>query len=197
MSWEELSALSTFGTLLIIAASAIAAVLQLRHMRSANTITGFLGFMDRWASPQARATANQVFNGDELERKLADPHYREVLSSGFIDAIEHPEIQLLDFWESLGMLVKLGYFPEDAVMESGGMAAYRAWQRFMPIIAIIRRKRGPTAYDNFEYIVSRALIWEARHPGGVFPHNTPHLPVTDPHPNDPDAPLRSSEGNQR
>ena len=186
MNWEEISALSTFGTLLVIAASAIAAVVQLRHMRSSNTIAGFLGFIDRWESPQAREYARHVFSG-ELERKLTDPRYRRTLMGTSIKAAEHPEIHNLDFWESLGMLVKLGYFPEDAVMESGGMAAVRAWQRLMPMIAVIRRRRGPTAYDNFEYIVSRAMIWEARHPGGVFPHNTPHLAVADPYPDDPEA----------
>ncbi|MBV8170609.1 MAG: hypothetical protein JO219_01625 [Candidatus Eremiobacteraeota bacterium] len=184
MNWEEISALSTFATLLVIAASAIAAVIQLRHMRSSNTIVGFTGFMDRWASPAAREIANHVFNGD-LERKLEDPAYRQMLRSGRIDPIAHPEIQYLDFWESLGMLVKLGYFQEDAVMESGGPVAVRAWQHCMPLIAILRGVRGPTAYDNFEYLVSRSILWEERHPGGIFPSNTPHLPVIDPYPEDP------------
>ena len=186
MSWDEISALSTFGTLLVIAASAIAAVIQLRHMRSANTIVGFIGFMDRWASPEARAVASRVFGG-ELERKLADPRYRQILSGDSIDAVEHPEIQILDMWESLGMLVKMGYFGEDAVMESGGSAAVRMWQRLMPVVAIIRRTRGPTSYDNFEYLVSRAMLWDKKHPGGVFPKKTPHLPVIDPYPDDSGA----------
>ena len=184
MNWEEISALSTLGTLVVIAASAIAAVLQLRHMRSANTINGFIGLMERWASPAAREVARHVYNGD-VERKLEDPAYRQMLASGFIDPIEHPEIQHLDFWESLGMLLKLHYFDEAAVMESGGQVAVRAWQHLMPVIAIIRRRRGPTAYDNFEYIVSRAALWEARHQGGVYPSDTPHIPTIDPFPEDP------------
>ena len=53
----------------------------------------------------------------------------------------------------------------------------------MPVIAIIRRKRGPSAYDNFEYMVSRALLWEAKHPD-TFPKNAPRMPVTDPYPED-------------
>jgi len=184
MSWEELSALSTFATLIVIAGSVIAAVIQLRHMRSGNAIVGFLGMMDRWASPEARELARPVFSG-ELERKLADPAYRQMLASGNLDPIAHPEIQYMDFWEALGMLVKMGYFEEAAVMESGGPAAVRSWQRLMPVIAIIRRGRGPTAYDNFEYVVSRAMLWEVKHPAGVFPNHTPHLPTIDPYPDDP------------
>lgn len=185
MNWEELGALSTFATLIVIAASAVAAVVQLRHMRSANTIVGFLGFMDRWASPQARELAARVLVGDGLERRLADPAYRQELAAGITDTIAHPEIQYMDFWESLGMLVKLGYFDEPAVMESGGSFCIRAWQRLMPVIAIMRRSRGPLSYDNFEFLVARAMLWERKHPKGIYPSGTPHLPVIDPHPEDP------------
>ena len=85
------------------------------------------------------------------------------------------------------MLLKLHYFDEAAVMESGGPVAVRTWQRLSPVIAIIRRGRGPTANDNFEYIVSRAMLWEARHPDGVYPSDTPHVPTIDPFPEDPPA----------
>jgi hypothetical protein len=183
MNWEEVSAISTFVTMIIIAASAIAAVIQLRHMRAGNAITGFLGFMDRWASPHARELQNFVFRG-ELDMLLLDPAYRASLAAGQPDRLKHPEVEYLDFWESLGMFVKLGYFAEDAVMESGGPVAVMAWEKLKPVIAIIRRERGPTVYDNFEYLVSRALIWEAKHPDGVFPNGTPHLLVPDPFPED-------------
>jgi hypothetical protein len=184
VNWEEISAISTFVTTIVIAASAIAAVIQLRHMRAGNAIAGFLGFMDRWASPHARELQNYVFGG-EMARRLQDPEYRAGLTRGQADRLAHPEAEYLDFWESLGMFVKLGYFAEDAVMESGGTVGIMAWERLKPVIAIIRRKRGPTAYDNFEYLVSRALIWEAKHPQGFFPKDAPHLPVVDPFPDDP------------
>jgi hypothetical protein len=177
MNWEEISAISTFVTMIVIAASAIAAVIQLRHMRAGNAITGFLGFMDKWASPEARRVANYVFS-DEMQRKLADPAYREELrTSPIIDRLRHPEFQYMDLWESIGMFVKLGYFAEDAVMESGGPIAVRAWEVLKPVIALARQTRGPTLFDSFEYLVSRAKLWDARYPDGFFPRNTPHLPV--------------------
>lgn len=180
MNWDELSAISTFVTMIVIAGTAIAAVIQLRHMRAGNAITGFLGFMDRWASPEARRIAHYVFGG-ALEQKLQDPSYREeIRRNPFVDRIEHPEFDYMDTWESIGMFVKLGYFPEDAVMESGGPIAVRAWEILAPTIAIVRSVRGPSIYDNFEYLVSRARLWEAQHPDGVFPKRTPHLPVADP-----------------
>jgi hypothetical protein len=184
MNWDELSAISTFVTMIVIAASAIAAVFQLRHMRAGNAINAFLGLMDKWASPQAREISNYVFSG-AVQQKLQDPDYRrEVFSSPIVNRLVHPEFQYLDFWESIGMFVKLGYFAEDAVMESGGPTAIKAWQVLMPVVAIVRAARGPTIFDNFEYLVSRAMLWESKHPEGLFPHKTPHLPVVGPFSNE-------------
>jgi hypothetical protein len=188
MNWEELAALSTFGTLIVIAASAIAAVVQLRHMRSGNQISASLGLFDKWAGPEARKHQAYVFSG-ELEKKLQDPEYRAGLMRMPIDRMAHPEVAYIDFWESLGSLFKLRYVEERAFMESGGFTAIMAWQKMMPVIAIIRRKRGPSAYDNFEYTVSRAIMWEAKHPD-TYPKDAPRLPVIDPYPEDapPHAP---------
>jgi hypothetical protein len=191
VSWEELSAISTFVTMIIIGASAIAAVFQLRHMRAGNAITGFLGFMDKWSSPEARVIQTYVFGGD-LDRKLADPQYRKSLAVPLVDRLAHPEVGYLDFWESLGMLVKLGYFAEDAFMESGGPTCLRAWEKLMPVVAIIRGVRGPQVYDNFEYLASRAIMWDAKHPSGIFPKSTPHLPVIDVFADDAMGPTRDA-----
>lgn len=180
MNWEELSALSTFITMLVIAASAIAALVQLRHMRAGNAIAGFVGFLDKWSTPEARQIANYVFS-DAMKQKLADPNYlNELLANPVVDRLANPEFDYLDFWESIGVFVKLGYFAEDVVLESGGPMAIRAWDVLMPVIAIVRSARDSTVYDNFEYLVSRAMMWEAKHPEGVFPKHTPHLPVADP-----------------
>lgn len=182
MNWEEISALSTFGTLLVIAASAIAAVIQLRHMRSSNQITTALSLFDKWGGLEARQMQAFVFGG-ELDRKLEDPSYRAGLMRVPVNRIEHPEVAYLDFWESVSTLIKLRHTEESGFMESGGFMAIAAWNKLMPVIAIIRRRRGPSAYDNFEYTVSRAIIWEAAHPD-TFPKNAPRLPVTDKYPED-------------
>ena len=189
MSWEAISAATALLTLLVIAATAVAAIIQLRHMRAGNTISGFIGVMDRWASAEGRALQNYVLGG-ELEQRLQEPAYRAELASGRPDRLKHPEVAYLDFWESVGMFVKLDYFPEAAMFESGGPIAIMAWEKLKPVIALIRRTRGSTAYDNYEYLVSRAMKWEATHPDGYFPKGTPHLPVPDPWPEDPSAHVR-------
>jgi hypothetical protein len=179
VNWQEVSAISTFVTMIVIALTAIAAVVQLRHMRAGNAINGFLGMMDKWSSPQARERQNFVFGG-ELDRRLTNPEYRAELTQMQPDRLAHPEVEYLDFWESLGGFLKLGYFPEDLIMESGGPVGIRAWEKLAPVIALIRSTRGQTVYDNFEFLVSRAKLWEKRHPDGVFPRGTPRLPVGQP-----------------
>src|SRR5215472_2099456 len=102
MSWEAISAVSTLGTLIVITVTAIAAAIQLRHMRSANQINAVLGFMERWATPEYRALMNYVTV--ELEEKLKDPAYRASLMRIPADRIKHPEIAMLDIWEQMGSL---------------------------------------------------------------------------------------------
>jgi hypothetical protein len=182
MSWEAISAVSTLGTLIVITVTAIAAAIQLRHMRSANHISTALGFMDKWATPEYRALINYVTL--ELEGKLKDPAYRESLMRIPADRIKHPEIAMLDMWEQMGSLVKLGAVPEDAYFETASAICLMMWERLKPVIAIMRRRRGDEVYDNFEYVAARAMRWEAKHPDGTYPRGTPRLPVIDPYPDD-------------
>ncbi|MBV8280702.1 MAG: hypothetical protein JO347_01410 [Candidatus Eremiobacteraeota bacterium] len=184
MSWEELGALSTFFTLIVIAASAIAAVIQLRHMSSSNQLSATLGLMERWATPEFRELSNYVFRG-ELDRRLADPHYREDLMSDHTDQIAHPEIAYLGLWETIGSIVKMRYISEEAFLDQAGLICIASWDKLAPVIAIMRRNGDLRQFDNFEYLASRAKLWEAAHPGSEFPKGTPRLPTPDPYPDDP------------
>ena len=187
MNWEELGAISTFFTLIVIAASAIAAVIQLRHMRSSNQLSATLGLMERWATPQFREIMNFVFLGG-LERKMADPAYRAELMNSRADILAHPELEMLGFWETIGSLVKMGYISEEAFFDQAGLICVEAWSKLAPVIAIMRRGGDLRIYDNFEYLASRAKMWEAAHPGSEFPRGTPRLPTPDPYPDDPRSP---------
>lgn len=52
MSLEVLSTSAAIGTFLVIAATAIAAVVQLRHLRISNQLTGLLNILGRSEDPQ-------------------------------------------------------------------------------------------------------------------------------------------------
>jgi hypothetical protein len=182
MSWEVISALTTLGTFVVITATAIAAVVQLRHMQSANHINAALGLMDRWATPEYRALINYV--ALELDGKLKEPAYRASLMRVPADRIVHPELAILDVWEQIGSLVKLGTLPEATFLETGSSQCIMTWEKLVPVVAIVRRRRGPQVYDNFEYLAARSIRWEAQHQSGTYPQHTPHMPVVDPFPDD-------------
>ncbi|MBV8081507.1 MAG: hypothetical protein JO347_01415 [Candidatus Eremiobacteraeota bacterium] len=182
MPLEDWNTIISAGTLIVIAATAIAAAIQLRHLRSSNQITTALSLFDKWGGPEARKLQAFVFGG-ELDEKLKDPAYRAELMHIPVNRISHPEVAYLDFWESVCTLIKLGHTDEASFMETGGFMSIAAWNKLMPVIAIIRRKRGSSPYDNFEYVVSRAIIWEQKHPD-TFPKDAPRLPVVDGYPGD-------------
>jgi hypothetical protein len=179
MSWEAVSALSALGTLIVVAGSAIAAIAQIRHLRVGNQINAAVTLLERWSSREFREMSNFVFDG-RLDEKLKDPKYRAELERPTVDRLAHPEVALCDVWEQIGTVVKLGHASEETFIELVGFICIDAWNKLSPVIAIIRRTRGPFAYDNFEYVASRAMMWEARHPHGTYPQGTPHLPVAAP-----------------
>ena len=178
MSAEWLSTFFTGATFFVIAATAIAALIQLRHLRASNQIVTLLAVTERRGSAEFRFVNNYVFNG-ELDKHLKDPQYRKGLMQVPVDVNAHPEMVLLFSWEQTGAMLKLGWFSEEALMETSGLIAIAAWRKLNPVVAIIRRERGPQVFDNFEYLASRALLWEAKHARGTFPKDTPHLPAID------------------
>jgi hypothetical protein len=183
MSSELLNTIFSGATFAVIAATAIAALVQLRHLRASNQITTLLSLMEQRRTPESRALTRYCFEG-ELDRKLEDPEYRKRLMVVPVDPDAHPEVQLLSTWEQTGAMLKLRWFSEEAFMETAGLQCIAAWKKLHPVVAIMRRTRGEQVFDNFEYLASRAMRWEAKHPRGTYPRDAPHLQAVDPHPED-------------
>jgi hypothetical protein len=74
MSQESLSTAAAIGTFIVIAATAIAAVLQLRHLRAQNQLTGLLTVLARVEDPQF----NEWVDGarETIKSRMSDPAYR-------------------------------------------------------------------------------------------------------------------------
>jgi hypothetical protein len=181
IDWNALTAISTFATFLVIAASATAAIVQIRHIRAGNQIATSLALMDRVSNPDFQRIIQYVFHG-ELDKRMEDPAYRAELLIMPVDMSQHPEVQLLMWWDQMGSVLKLGHSSEEAFMDTTSLQCIAAWQKLGPVVAYIRRARGPQVYDNFEWLASRSMLWERRHPNGTFPNNAPHLPLADIYP---------------
>jgi hypothetical protein len=49
------------------------------------------------------------------------------------------------------------------------------WVLLWPVIAILRERAGPSAYENFEYLAARGRLWQKKYPLGNYPHGTPRI----------------------
>jgi hypothetical protein len=182
MSIELANTLATFGTFVVIAATAIAAIVQLRHARSSNHIAALNELRETMESPAFQAAQLAVFR--ELPARLHDPAFRYQID---VPSARTDEIRPLlgkinaqgNFYESMGILVKTGLVDADLVFEMWADIARQAWERLAPFTAISRRKIGDALWENFEYLTVLAQDWIAAHPKGTYPAGVRRIELED------------------
>jgi hypothetical protein len=173
MSPEELTALASLGTFIVIAVTAIAAVIQLRHNRAANQLAGVLEYIKLWET-EAMQHAN-AFIQDELPKKLRDRTYREGLFQAHVDRRQHPELVVADWCEQAGSYIKYGLIAPNQFLDLAGAYVETMWVALQEVVAIRRVAGGQAMYENFEYLAALQRQWAARHGTGNYPRNVPRL----------------------
>jgi len=176
MTLETLSTTAAVGTFLVIGATAIAAIVQLRQLRASNQLQGLIAILSLPFEPVLMESFEFVTH--ELPDRMNDPAFRRDLEqAGPIDRRVHKELRLCDYYERLGSMVKYGLFWEELYFDNS--SPERFWKLVSPGIAIQRRARGDVLYENFEYLVARSREWDKRHPEGNYPSHTKRLVVED------------------
>ena len=186
MNWEEISgwaqvatAVAQVGTFVVVGGSVIAALVQLRHMRSGNQLQALLSLERDFRGPQLQAALTYV--QEHLPQRLEDPAYRRDLDQlGFIDPEVHPEMVACNWLNEMGTLVKRNLVSEGTFMDLFGRLIVHCWKHLSPAIAIMRRKRGQAQYHDFEYLAVRAAAWLQRNPQGTAPRPFARAEVADP-----------------
>lgn len=74
MPLEFWSTLAAIGTFVVISATAVAALVQLRHLRAGNQISAFVAMVQMYESPELKEPLHFV-NAD-LANRLEDPAFR-------------------------------------------------------------------------------------------------------------------------
>lgn len=174
----DLNAIASLITLLVIVVTAVAAFVQLRHLRAANQLQGLLTVLERVEG----ADFNHWFDDAKrtLAEKLPDPAYRRTIENGTIDRSNNPWLHLGNSYEWVGSLVRRGLIEEDAVMDIYADRIIAAWEITREAIAIVRRTRDNSVLENFEYLYVRASEYVASHPNGAYPVHTPRATLHDP-----------------
>jgi hypothetical protein len=172
------SAISEAGTLIVIIASVVAALAQLRHIRAGNQLQALLSLERDFRAPALQSALTYV--QEQLPQRLEDPQYRRGLETiGFIDPTAHPEMIACNWLNEMGTLVKHGLVSEATFMDLFGRLIVHCWRQVSPAVAIMRRSRGEAQYHDFEYLATRASEWLKLHPQGMFPHTFSRVALPD------------------
>ncbi|MBV8374261.1 MAG: DUF4760 domain-containing protein [Candidatus Eremiobacteraeota bacterium] len=173
MSLELVNTLATFGTFLVIAGTAIAAIVQLRHARSSDQIEALAELREGTENPEMRLAERFVLH--ELSEKLKDPDFRyQIANQGAMTSetqLQWSDIRrVANFFENRGALVKGALVDKRFVLDIFSSRVLSNWGRLTPVIAIIRQSRGDSSiWENFEYLAVLSQDWEAAHPNGTYP----------------------------
>lgn len=171
MTAEWVAAFAAVGTLVVIAATAFAALVQLRHIRSANQLTGLLHFTNVFESDSIQS-ANS-FIAHQLSGKLRDAAFVRGLLETNTDRREHPELRVCDFLEQQGSYIKFGMIDRAQYVDLVGAYVTSMWDALGEVVALRRAARNDGAmYENFEYLASLAAGLKRKpqsYPHGVAP----------------------------
>jgi hypothetical protein len=178
MSLALLNAVAGVGTLVLLAATAAAGLVQLRHMRASNELAALLEIERDFRSAELHTALRDVQR--DLARKLEDPAYRARLGApGYLDPRQHPEMTVCNWFDRAGALVRAGYVSERLFLTSFGRLVTYYWQVLEPAVAVLRRTRGSGQYANFEYL-AYLIQARARTRGVAGTGSAPRTAVADP-----------------
>lgn len=175
MSAEWVTAIATAGTFVVIAASAIAALLQLRHMRGSNQIIALNECRETLESAEFRDA--QRFVSYELPKRLTDPaECRKIAQLPFTG--EYQAIgTVANFFESMGLFVKSGIIDRRIACDFWAFIVLRNWHALLPVITYVREEVQTKAlWENFEFMAAISEIYSARFTDGDYPASIPHMP---------------------
>ncbi len=183
MSLEVWSTFASFATFIVIAATAVAAIVQLRHARSGNQIAALTELRDAFQSPECSEAMS--FIETQLPELIKNPKFRyqfgnrPARTEEFHDDINHARL-IGNYFEDMGALIVAGLLDAELTLMIYSSDLTRAWELLKPLVCIGRRGRGGNAvWANFEYATMLAYRWIEAHSDGGYPKGAPRLDVED------------------
>ena len=182
MSLELVNTFATLGTFAVIAATAIAAIVQLRHMRGSNQITAFNQVQGITESPEVQDARH--FVRTHLGEAIKDPAFRYQLSNRRMLTQENKEVwtkisHLGNSYEAMGALVKNHLIDRNLVLDMFFGQILTTWETLSPVTAILRRAEGSGLWENFEYLTVLSRKWQSVHQSGTYPTQVPRIDLDD------------------
>jgi hypothetical protein len=165
LSFELVSAIASVVTAVVIGATAVAAIIQLRHMRMNNQITALLAVQAEFDAKDfrdAEALMRREFPGI-LEDEGFCAYFIAILrdqqpieDSRYVGARFAARL-VANTYENLGVLVKRGIIDSSLLLDVYNYIVASSWDDLEGFVAIVRSLTGEqTLYLNFEYLASIA-----------------------------------------
>lgn len=187
MSAEMLTAVASLATAVIIAATAVAAMIQLRHMRAGNAIEAILSFRNIIEDDQHRRAMNMLRAGD-LQRAMEDPQFRRFLYRR-MKQYPNPDVpqsysDLMDCavtmgncFELIGGMIRNKVAPPDIFLPNYWWMVVGTWDRMDSWIAAMREYSGSDGMlVDFEFLTVLSREWGQNHPDS-YAHGFPRMPI--------------------
>ncbi|MFI7543950.1 hypothetical protein [Actinoplanes sp. NPDC049599] len=153
--------LSAGAVVISLAALAVSSVMswrQLKSMRSANHLPVAIELLTRdYGRPEFQRTERRIL----AELPAADPAGGV---SGLPEPLHSSAIQVINFYDSMGILVSFGCVEEELVLASINHRIRRIWRTLEPFIRAERARRGGLYLDFLEDLAVRA---HRRDPGDL------------------------------
>ncbi len=182
MSFEAWTTIAAVGTFVVITITAVAAFIQLHHLRASNQLSAMLKLLELEQSPALEERFH--FVRTQLAAKMKDPDFLASLDEKPVDRTLHPERHVIAWFEHIGAWMKNGLIDEETYLEYASPLITRYWYLLAPTVERIRRTREPWLLEDFEYLAARAKHWLVRHPAGNYSKSTPRMGQVDPPTND-------------
>ena len=173
MSLELVNTAASLATVTIVAVTALAALVQLRHLRAGNQIHALLSVGEKFDSREftdALATINR-----DLEPALADPKFRDYeiaiyrrlpppsVDSRYAD-LHHACVLIGNTFELLGVLVKNRIIEKTIFVDQYCGLVLGAWKILADRTAFERDVGDPSVLEYFEYLAVLSEDWLKTHP---------------------------------
>ena len=202
VSLEVLDTIASLLTVAIVSAAAVAALIQLRHMRATNLINSMLAIGENINSAAFNDALELVRRN--LQAALADPAFRDyetALSRNLPPPEVSPQYVSLrraavlvgNTYEELGYLVKSGLVDRALFLDRYCWKILGAWKRLESYTAFGRGVIGTNkAWELFEYLTVLAEDWLQSHPT-VYPKGVRRIKLHSPWPAPPPAEVKSPD----
>lgn len=170
---EAWTTVAAVGTFVVITITAVAAFIQLHHLRASNQLSAMLKLLELEQSAVLEDRFH--FVRTQLAAKMKEPDFLASLDDLIVDRTIHPERHVIAWFEHIGAWMKNGLIDEQAYLEYASPIIVQYWRLLAPTVLRMRRSREPWLLEDFEYLAARANHWMTSHPKGNYAKGTPRL----------------------